>query len=388
MQGNLKIFLNRSFAEIHLDRLRKNVHILKSFLPAGARMMAVVKADAYGHGDGAVARCLQQEGVAHFAVSNLQEAQRLREQGITGDILILGYTAGEYASALTEGDYISAVVSLEHGKALSEEAVKTGGVVRCHFAVDTGMGRIGVRPEDGADLESCAEEIVEMSRLPGLRAEGLFTHFAVADSPEEEDKQYTRRQQETFLRLVRLLERKGLHFPCVHCCNSAGSVCYPDAVSTLFRVGILLYGVLPDDSIPLPPGIEPVLDWKAEVSCVKTLPAGAFISYGRTYRTYRETRVATLTVGYADGYARLLSNKGYVLLHGCKAPVIGRICMDQMMADVTDIPGEPVRQGDMAVLLGKDGGQAITANQLGALYGTIGYEVICGISKRVPRVVL
>lgn len=375
----MKDFLKRAYAEIHLDRARRNVQKIKTLLKGHAEIMAVVKANAYGHDDATMARCFEESGIRCFAVSNIHEAQRLRRAGIKGEILILGYTAPEYAADLSQGDFLSALVSFEHARALSAFAKKP---IRCHISLDTGMGRIGLR-EDSP--EACARRILEISALPNLSVEGIFTHLSVADSEETGDVSYTERQREFILSVYDILTASGLTLPHVHFLNSAGGTYYSDPRSTLSRFGIMLYGLYPNPELALPVELEPVMDLKAEVAYVAPLKKGSCVSYGRTFTAPEDMTAAVITLGYADGYSRLLSSKAEVLLRGKRAKIIGKICMDMFMVDVT---GMDVQAGDIATIIGKDGNDAITADQLAALYGTIGYEVVCGISKRIPRVIM
>lgn len=371
-------FLKRAYAEIHLDRARRNIKKIKTLLQGDSEIMAVVKANGYGHDDIAMARCFEGEGIRYFAVSNIHEAQRLRRAGIKGEILILGYTSPEYADELAEDDIISAAVSMEHAESLSAQATRP---IRCHAVVDTGMGRIGLRDTP----ERCARQILRMAALPNLKIEGVFSHLAAADSADEGDVAYTKAQRALLLGVYSRLLEKGLKLDHVHFLNSAGGTYYSDPQSTLSRFGIMLYGLYPNPELELPVQLEPVMDLKAEVAYVAPLKSGSYVSYGRTYKAEKDIVSATITIGYADGYSRLLSSKGEVLLHGKRAKIIGRVCMDQFMVDVT---GMEVKVGDIATLLGTDGGETITADDLASLYGTIGYEVVCGISKRIPRVIM
>ena len=375
-------FLRRAWAEIHLDRLSDNLTALKTLINENKTQLAcVVKANAYGHDDGNIAPFLEASGVRFFAVSNIKEAENLRKNGVTGEILILGHTPPEYAAELSRLDIIQAAVSPEYAERLSEIALSSGVRVKIHMAVDTGMGRIGICAAD----ENAADRIANTAKLEGIILDGLFTHYAVADSLDESDIEYTDNQTEMFFDLCERVRKKGTALRHTHCLNSAGGAFRADERSTLVRFGIMLYGLTPDRGLTLPVKLSPVMDLKAAVSYVKPVKKGAFISYGRTYCAERDIIVATIPIGYADGYSRSLSGKAYVLINGRKAPVIGRICMDQLMADVTDIPD--VREGTEVTLIGRDGNEVITADDLAQLSGTIGYEVVCGISKRIPRVI-
>lgn len=372
--------LKRAWAEISLARLKNNVEKCRSLLSPENAFMCVVKANCYGHGVLHTVPFLEQEcGIDWFGVSNLAEAIELREIGISGEILILGWTPLEHAPRLVEYDIIQAVTDLEYAKALCASA-PSGEKIRCHIAIDTGMTRIGLRGENTA---SDAEKIF---RMPSLSCEGIFTHLSCADSDAPEDIEYTNAQINKIISLKNELNRRLIIVPEIHFLNSAGCAYHPDARSSLARFGIMLFGLHPNSHLPLPVSLEPVMELKATVSQVKTVEAGVDISYGRTYTTQRETRVAVVTIGYADGYPRLLSGKAEVLIKGHRAKVVGRICMDQLMIDVTDIPN--VRPQDVVTLFGRDGNEEITADDLADLIGTIGYEIVCGLSPRVPRITI
>ena len=355
--------LKRSWAVIDTERLRENCRICASLLDGGRQMMAVVKADAYGHGDRRTAPVFQDAGVRHFAVSNIHEAEALREAGITGRILILGYTPPECAEELLRYDVTQALLSEGYARELA------GRGIAAEFAVDTGMNRIGIDADDPARCE----EIIR-SYAPQFRLQGLFTHLCAADDPAEDD--FTRGQIRRFRNVCARVEDLGL--PYRHCLNSAGGLFYAGE-GELVRFGIVLYGLKPDRANALPDGIKPALSWKTVAAMVKTVRAGESVGYGRAYRAEKDVRIATLPTGYADGYPRALSGRGSVWIRGARAGVVGRVCMDQMMVDVTDIPD--VREGDEVTLLGDE----YTADDMARDAGTIGYEIVCGISKRVPR---
>ena len=359
---------NRSWTEIDLGQIRKNYEIYASLQPQGRKVMAVVKADAYGHGDVEVARVLSEAGCTDFAVSNIEEAIGLRLAGIRGQILILGYTPVEEAGRLAKFDITQALLSEEYFKALAAQNKP----VKCHFALDTGMRRIGLNTDDPENTEN-----VIRSAAKALCLTGLFTHLCVADTDSEKAKNFTKEQirrfEETAARVA------DLNLPYVHCLNSAGGLRYPEAKSCFSRLGIILYGLKPDDSNTLPEGIRPALTWKSAVSMVKTIHPGDTVGYGRTFLADRDMSIATVSCGYADGYNRLLSNKGFVLIHGKKAPIVGRVCMDQFMVDVSGI--ENVKMADEAVLIG-DG---FSADDMAKIVGSIGYEIVCDISGRVER---
>lgn len=377
----MKPYLKRAWAEVSLPQLRKNYSIIKNLNSSPTEVMAVVKADAYGHGDEHIIRCLADDcGVKYFAVSNLDEALTVRGFCPDADILILGYTPPEYAHEISMNNIIQGVVSEEYAQALAKNTPKP---IRCHIKIDTGMGRIGLKyalPED------CAAEIMEIMKIEKIAVEGIYTHFAAADSDSPDNISYTDRQEKFILDTNEILSSRGINLPHVHFMNSAAA-CYRNTPkSTLARAGIILYGLHPDAALPIPDGLEPVMELKAVISQVKTVEAGTCISYGRTFTAEKEMRIATVTIGYADGYSRLLSSKGEILVHGKRCKIVGRVCMDQLMIDVSDV--SDAKSGDIVTLIGRDGDDRITADDLATLYGTIGYEVVCGISKRVPRIYL
>lgn len=376
----MKPYLKRAWAEVSLGTLESNINKIKSLLSDGTQIMAVIKADAYGHGEGDILKKLWECGIKYFAVSNLDEAISVRRHCPEGEILILGYTPPEYAGELEENNIIQGVLNLEYAKELNQHAENK---VRCHIKIDTGMGRIGLkysRPED------CADEAERIISLEKISAEGLYTHFAVADSPDDSEScEYTKNQADFILKVYDILSQRGIKPEHCHFLNSAG-ICYHNSDrSTLARAGIIMYGLYPNYPVKLPVDVEPVMSLKAVVSQVKKLKKGDSVSYGRTYRADRDDiTAATVTVGYADGYSRLLSGRADVLVRGKRCPIIGRVCMDQLVLDVSD--AGDVKEGDIVTLIGRDGNEEITADELASLYGTIGYEVVCGISKRVPRI--
>lgn len=374
-----KQFLKRIRAEIDLDAAERNLAALKGFLdPNCTKPACVIKADGYGHGDAELMDLYQSMGVDFFCVSNIVEALKLRHSGCRGDILILSWCDPEDADVLAENDITAAVVSVQNGAELSSRASKP---VRVHIKLDTGMGRVGLNTDSA---EKCASEIAEIAAMPNLCVEGVFTHFAVADSRNEDNIRYTNEQKRRFFAAADEAEKRGVKLTHKHCLNSAGAIFHYDERSTLARFGIVLYGLKPDYALELPVALEPVMSLKSVISHIKTVHSGDSISYGRTYTADRDRVIATIPCGYADGYPRLLSGRCEVLIGGRRAKGVGRVCMDQMMVDVTGIEGVSV--GDEVTLIGKSGGDIITADDLAEIYGSIGYELVCGISKRVPRV--
>ena len=368
----------RSWIEIDLDQIKKNYLTYKNNLNKEVDIMAVIKADAYGHGDAHIAKWLSEQGCHMFAVSNIDEAVGLRNAGISGEILILGYTSPKYAKTLVYLDLSQTIVSEEYAEALS----RTGYKVKCQFAIDTGMNRIGI---DGDDAEFCSNVIHNYSRT--LDVEGIFTHLCIADIDTTEARLFTLNQLHKFKGVADLIA--DMHLPYVHCCNSISGLNYLsnselfESVGKIVRLGILLYGLKPSFDSVIPSGIMPAMTWKSVISMVKDVKVGESIGYGCSYVAEKPIRVATVTTGYADGLNRLLSNKGFVLINGIKAPIIGKICMDQTMIDVTGIP--EVKMGTVVTIVGKIGELEYSADDMANDLGTIGYEVICNISKRVQR---
>ena len=358
--------------KIDLDIIERNFDAVRE--KAGVPVMAVVKADAYGHGAVQVARLLK-EKCAFFGVSSIHEALELRQAGLDNPILILGYTPVPAFPTAVRMGIRPTIFHYEDALALSEAAQKAGVMAHFHFAVDTGMSRIGFQA-CGEDADICAA----IARLPGIRAEGIFSHFATADCA---DLAGAKAQAERFDSFVEMLKARGVEIPIRHLDNSAGLMNFSNHYE-MVRSGIVTYGMYPSGEVSpelLP--LEPALQWLSRVTHVKTLPAGREISYGGTYVTTRDTVVATIPVGYADGYRRSLSGKFYVLIRGKRAPILGRICMDQMMVDVTDIPG--VECNDRVVLVGRFDDEEISMETISAAADSLNYEFVCGISRRVPR---
>ena len=364
-------FTRRSWVEIDIHQLKRNLDVYRSRLPEDAEIMAVVKADAYGHGDDRISAELNSLGVSLFAVSNIDEALLLRRAGVIGEILILGYTPIELAGELLKYDITQTLLSEEY----AEKLLAYSDMIKCQFAIDTGMNRIGL---EAGDASSCAEIIKKYSSRCILN--GIFTHLSCADSTDACDVEYTKRQLERFERVAELVSDLDLQY--IHCFNSAGGLFYNTQTkyNKIVRLGIVLYGLKSDYNNVLPNGIKQVLTWKTVVSHVKTIEAGDSVGYGRSFVAEKQMRIATLPTGYADGYDRRLSNLGYVMINGKKARIVGRVCMDQMMVDVSAI--DDVSVGDEVILMG-DG---LTADDMAHMIGTIGYELICAISKRVARI--
>ena len=367
----------RTWAEISLSNLEHNYRALRALLPRSCRFLGVVKANAYGHGALTVGRKLEQLGCEMLAVACLDEGIALREAGIRAPILIMGHTPPQYAPELDRFSLIQTVGDRETALALSRWAVSAGRRLEIHLKVDTGMTRLGfLWQEDRA--QACAGLLEEVCRLPGLHVGGMFTHFAAADGDEE----YTMAQFTRFLDAVGALEQKGLRPEICHCAASAAVLHYPCTHMDMVRPGIALYGhyPTPDQEGLDGPGLRPVMSLYTRVAAVRQVPAGTPVSYGCTHTLTRDSRLAVLSIGYGDGLPRSLSNRFWVRIRGGRAPLVGRICMDMCMADVTDLP--QVEAGDAALLFGEDK----PVEEAAGLLDTIQYEVLCGVSDRVPRV--
>lgn len=366
-------------AVIDLGAIKMNFENMKKNLREGVRMIAVVKTDAYGHGAVQVAHLVEDyDYIWGFAVATAGEALELRRADIRKPILILGYVFPEDYDMLVREDIRPAVFKLSMARALSEAAAKAGKTIRVFFAVDTGMSRIGFPVNTKA-----ADEAAEIAGLPHLEIEGIFTHFARAD---ETDKEPARRQAEKFDAFVKMLEERRVDIPLKSVSNSAGILELPEYHYDLVRAGITIYGIYPSDEVSRETvKLYPAMSLVSHISYIKEVESGTAVSYGGTYVTDRPTRIATVPVGYGDGYPRTLSGKGSVLIRGKRAPILGRVCMDQFMVDVTDIEAE---EGDRVTLLGKDGDEQIFVEELSELSGRFPYEFTCCISKRVPRAFL
>ena len=368
----------RVHADIDLDAICHNMEEMHRLTDPNTKLMAVIKTDGYGHGAIPIARELEAvDYVYGYAVATEEEALALRADGIGKPVLILGYTFPEQYEALLQARITPAIFTLESARLLSETAERLNTTAHVHIKLDTGMGRVGfLVSEESADV------IAQIAKLPHIMIEGMFTHFARAD---ETDKTSANRQLSDFLHMADMLEKRGVHVPLKHCSNSAGILDLPQANLDIARAGITLYGLHPSEEVHLERmDMKPAMSLKSQVVHVKTLPAGYGISYGGTYVTETERRIATIPVGYGDGYARSLSNKGDVLIRGRRAPICGRICMDQFMVDVTDIP--EVCVGDVVTLIGTDGREQITMEELGEKSGRFNYEFACDLGKRIPRI--
>lgn len=365
----------RVYAEINLDAIVKNVDNLMALTKENTGALAVVKADGYGHGDVAVAKAVAQK-VTGYAVATLDEAVNLRENGVKKPILVLGYVDPYEFDILVSYEITATVFDVETAQLLADAARVQKKQAHCHIKVDTGMRRIGLEPD-----ENGIAIVKQITALKELSADGIFTHFAASD---ETDKTSAEHQFKLFTDFTGRLEKEGMHFTYRHCANSAAVIDMPQVDLDMVRLGIAMYGMYPSDEVKKEKvELFPALDLKSHITMVKEIPAGEKVSYGGTFTTTRTTKLATVSVGYGDGYPRALSSKGYVLVRGQKAPIVGRVCMDQMMVDVTDI--ENVTRADIVTLIGKDGDAEITVEEIAALAGTFNYEFVCDLGKRIPR---
>lgn len=365
-------------AEISLDALQHNIQQFRQAIPRNMKLMAVLKADAYGHGAVPIAKEAIRCGADYLSVAFLDEALQLRKAGIQAPILVLGYTGPDGLPAALEHDITLAIYSDDVLEALSA-LPHSNKQLKVHIKLDTGMGRIGL-----TDEQSAISYITKVMQMPHVSVEGLFTHFARAD---EQDKTYTYEQVHRFERVLQHFRSLNIEFPCNHTGNSAAAIDMPECSYNMVRVGISLYGFYPSEAVCRSKiRLEPVMTFKTQVVHLKKIPPGSGISYGHTYRSENEEQIATLPVGYADGYTRMLSNKAEVLIRGQRAPVVGRICMDQTMIRTTHIPHIAV--GDEVILFGKQSGQELPADELANLLGTIHYEMVCMVARRVPRIYL
>lgn len=365
---------HRSFACVDLSAIKENFDQLKNRTKAGTKTMAVVKADAYGHGAVMVAKALEDKA-DYFAVAVIEEAVELRKNGIKKPILILSFTSPCQFEMLINNDLIATIYTFEDAKKLSEAAQKLNKTALVHVAVDTGMSRIGF-----ADREKSAEEIKLITELPFVKIDGMFTHFACADAA---DKTSALIQKNRFDAFIELVESKGVTIPVKHCCNSAATIDF-DSHYDMIRMGISLYGLYPSDEVARDRVcLKPAMEVVSHIIHIKDVAAGVGVGYGHTYVTKAPRKIATVCIGYADGYNRAFSNKGFVLINGKKAPVVGRVCMDQIMVDITDVESATV--GDYVVIMGESGNEKITAEQLGSMSGSFNYEVVCTFMPRVIR---
>lgn len=374
--------MKRTWAEVDFDKLAHNYHALRGLAPAGTKYLGLVKADAYGHGAVPVAKKLEELGADYLGVACLDEAIEVREAGVKTPILILGCTSSIYAAELVKYNITQACYDLEYAKELSAGAQKAGGTITVHIQCDTGMTRLGFMCHEET-MEKSASEIIEAVKLPGLKAEGIFTHFSDSDGSEE----YTMLQFGRFQDIIQRVRDLGYEFEIRHCANSAATLLYPATYLDMIRPGIVQFGHFPDAKMDHALcDLVPVLELKSRVATVRDVPANTPVSYGRTNTLTRPSRLAVIPVGYGDGFCRGFSNKLTVLINGKKLPIVGRICMDMCMVDVTDAPD--VKEGDVAILYGSDGTIDQPVEAGAEIMNTISYELLCVLTKRIPRIYL
>lgn len=376
-------FIRRTWAEIDLDALDYNIKQIQSKINPDTKIMGVVKADCYGHGDGMIARKLQEAGFDWFGVANLEEGISLRNQRIEKPILVLGFTQAQYVDILAKYHITQTLVGMEHAQKLQEEAEKLGVCVDCHVKLDTGMTRVGFQTDD-ENFEQSLQDIIAVSKMKNLHITGIFTHYAVADAYTNDNPAFTQMQFTRFTQMIDALQKAGVDVGLRHCANSATIISYPEKHLDMCRAGVITYGMLPSDECQGKIDIKPLMTLKTSIGLIKKVKAGSQLSYGRTYTAKTDRIIATVPMGYADGYARVLSNQSRMLVNGKFAPVVGRVCMDQTMLDITDIPD--VHMGDEVVVFGRQGDAVLPVEELAEKLHTINYEVTCMVAKRVPRI--
>ncbi len=364
-----------AWIEIDLSALEHNYKFIRSKINSETKIAAVVKANAYGHGAAKVAKKLSQLGVEYFCVGSPDEGIELREVGIKKPILVLAEVLDSQYQDIIKGDLIQTAASINTLKALNQAGIKANKIIKVHLKFDTGMGRIGFFPEDLLEIYQLAE------KLKNIKVEGVFSHFARAD---EKDKEFSFQQLKRFKSALNKIKAAGFKLPQLHIANSAAVIDLTKTSLDLVRPGIMLYGLLPSNQLKNEADLKPLLSFKTRIVQLRTLPAGSAVSYGSTYTTEKEERIAVLPIGYKDGYPRLLSNQGEVLINGKRAPIRGRVCMGQTIVSVEQI--ENVEVGDEVVLIGKQGKEEISATEIADLVGTINYEIVCNLSERLEKI--
>lgn len=375
--------VKRTWAEISLNAIEHNYNVIRNKVADDTKVCCVIKADGYGHGAVELSQIYEKLGADFFAVSNIDEGIEIRKSGSKLPIVILGYTPVSEAKNLAEYDISQAVFSLEYAKELSEKCVEEDCICKMHIKVDSGMSRIGFMCQEFPRDEYSIEEICEACCLPNLEVEGLFTHFCVSDE-DAEGREFTNKQYENFIHVRDSLKKRGVDISVVHCSNSGAIEDYPETCCDMVRAGIILYGLAPSSKLADRLDLVPAMTLKTVVAFVKEVQKGATISYGRTFTADRKMKIATVPIGYADGFIRQNAKDGYMTVNGKKAKIVGRICMDQTMLDVTDI--EDVKTGDEVVVFGTGENGEPTADSLAENTGTINYETVCLVGKRVPRI--
>lgn len=377
-------FSKRTWAEIDLNALEYNFNNIKSKLSKDTKLLCVLKADAYGHGAEFLVKEYEKIGADWYGVSNIDEAMQLRNSGAKKPILIFGYTDPDMAEFLYKYDISQALFSHEYAVELYKRCKKSNFKLKVHLKIDTGMSRIGFFSQTDEDIKKSIAEIKEISEnMPLLDFEGIFTHFSVADDITN-NREYTLKQFENFTNLIKGLESEGISISLKHCCNSGGIISFPQMHLDMVRAGVILYGLYPSEELKDKIDLKPVMQLKTVISQVKTIPAGTSVSYGRTFKSQKEMKIASASIGYADGYSLRFSNNAELIVCKKRAHVIGRVCMDQLMIDVSEVPG--VKEGSKVTVFGYDDNEFISVDELAERIGTINYEVVCLIGKRVPRI--
>lgn len=377
-------YFRRTWAEVNLDNIEHNYNVIRAAADKKAKLCCVIKADGYGHGALELAKLYQQLGADFFAVSNLEEALELRFGGVTLPMLILGYTPPSCAADLEKNNISQAVVSLDYAHELSQSAKEQGVQVKIHVKIDTGMSRIGIMCQD-VNRDNAPEQVCEIFNMDNLIPEGIFTHFAVSDE-KEGGRDYTEHQISCFNHVIDTVQKMGVDTSALicHCSNSAAIMDYPETHMNMVRTGIILYGLAPSPKLQGQLDLKPAMEIKTVVAHIKDICPGTTVSYGRTFTADKKLRIATVPIGYADGYIRNLAHDAWMLVNGARAKVVGRICMDQCMIDITGIDG--VKVGDTVTVVGKSGKEEISMDEVASWTDTINYETACLVGKRVPRV--
>lgn len=376
-------YLRRTWAEVDIDAIKHNFDVIRESVAPKAKIICVIKADAYGHGAVFLGKLYEKMGASMFAVSNIEEAMQLRENGITLPILILGFTPANFAKTLAENHISQAVFSEEYAKELSEYAYQEDVTVKIHIKLDTGMSRIGFMYQNPERDKNSIQQIENVCQMMNLEPEGIFTHFALSDEGDE-GKAATLHQFECFSEAVNQLITDGFQFQMIHCSNSGAIIDYQQTHYDRVRAGIILYGLSPSPKLNGKLDLQPAMQIKSVIAQIKTVEPDTPVSYGGTYITKQPTRIATVPIGYADGYTRSLGNRAYMTVNGQKAPVIGRVCMDQLMLDISNI--DNVKVGDEVTVIGDGKNNTLSFDDIAAMTGTINYELVCLVGKRVPRV--
>lgn len=376
-------FSKRTWSEIDLNAVEYNFRNIKNKLSENTKILCVLKADAYGHGAEFLVKEYEKLGADWYGVSNIDEAVQLRNAGAKKPILIFGYTNPEMVETLYKYDISQAVFSLQYAQKLSEICEKTSSKIKIHIKVDTGMSRIGFFCQSEESINNSAKEIKQLKNLKNLEIEGIFTHFSVSDDMTN-NTEYTIKQYNNFCSIIKKIENEGMKIPIKHCCNSGGIISCPGMHMDMVRAGVILYGLYPSEEVKDKIDLKPVMQLKTVVSQVKEIPENTSVSYGRTFVSNKKMKIASVSIGYADGYSLKFSNTAELLIHGKRAKIVGRVCMDQLMIDITDI--EDVKEGDEVTIFGTDNPQSISVDELAKIAGTINYEIVCLIGKRVPRI--